>query len=635
VAELSPEKRKAIAKAKARQRLKDQESVMLREKKNKPGYIAGAINELTDSAMFGFGSEASAGVSALLSTMPGSGYTDRLAENYYNDYANREVAQNNYQRDNPNTAFGSQMAGGVLSGLGTAKLAAPYLRNFSPLGAVSTLGAGEGALYGAGMSPPGDRLMGAATGAGVGGVAAPLILGGGKAAMGVLRPVAKRVQDALFASPRERAKRIIIDAIENEGLTPEEAITIVRNMGDEALLADIGDSLPRLARSVTAEMGPSASRAKLFLDTRQSGQQMRLRQSAREATADGSFDESLVALTNNAESKASPLYDEAYSYVISPTEGMMELMQRPAMQRAINKAKTILKNEGFDPEDIMNVRFADATKSSLDDQIGAARRQGKANEVRILTRLKNQFVQEIDAQAPVYAEARRVFGGEAAIREAAEFGRNMFRGRSTSVPDAQEAIAAMGESELRAARVGFLDWLADEMSNQSVNRNFAEKFRAVPKYREFVGLLFPDQNSVDDFLRTAANESTFSRTRNTITGGSPTARIQADRGLLDSGILGTAADAALSQESLILQLLRNLRGNTKMSPEIAKEVGEILFTARPSDNILRASPMNRSIPRMNPMSARGVAAGVAGAGQEEIIDSVMPFIGDMRRAGLL
>lgn len=546
----------------------------------------------------------------------------------------RNMARNEY----PTTSFLSEMGGGAFQGgvLGNLLSRTSTVRNMAPALRMPILAGGEGALYGAGQADPGGRLEGAALGGTIGAAATPLVAAAGVATMGAVRPIVRRLGDSLLGTPKSRATREILKALDADDITPQEAHLLMRRIGDNAVLADVGDTTQRLGRAVYGEMGKGAVRARRFLDFRQLAGQQELRQSARRAAAGKGFDKGIVDLVNTMETQAKPIYDEVFSEVIDFTPTMASLMKRPAMKSARRQAETLLKNEGFATDiinDVTDVRYMDAVKRALDDQIGVAYRTGNGNKRRILTQLKREFVDEIDRQVPRYAEARQVFSGEQAIREASEYGRTVFRGRTMRLADIQERIEDMTESELQAARLGFLDWLSEEAASIPQNSNrLVNKFAEVPRYAEIVRMLFPDQNAVDDFLQTAVGVARKGQTRNTVMHGSQTALRQADRAQLSPGLLEVLADGAPTPGGLLAQALRLIKGNTKLSPEVMQEMGNILFDPNIVPSRLRVGPAQRlfDIPRMSPTMRTGVAAGISGSQQDEIQSRIpVPSIFDL------
>lgn len=607
--------------AAAEEALEIQKSIMY-EREQAPSMSEAVTTGLSQGLTFGFADELGAIRSGLdaATDVPLGQKREAFGLGYDTSMAEDEFRRNEVREAFPKTMFGGEVIGGGTTGGLTLGLARnTSLKNLPIVPRVLGVGASEGALYGAGMSSPGDRLSGAGVGALTGAVGTPLALGATSTLAVPLRGAAKRLGESLFGTPRDRAVKEIMKALDAEDITVREADQLIRQMGRNATLADLGDGPGRLGRVVTSEMGKAASGAKRFLDFRQTQAQNELRQAARRATGATNFDQGVVSIINGAESKAKPIYDEVFSEVLDVNGVMLDLLQRPAMKQARAKAARILRNEGFADnivDDVTDVRYMDAVKRALDDMERAAIRAGRSNEARVLGNLRREFVSEIDSQVPRYAEARSIFAGEASVRDAAELGRTMFKGQGVSASDAAEQIGRMSEAELQAARAGFLEWLSDELAGQSVNRNtIFNKFSEVPKYKQMVQLLFPDQNAVTEFLERSAALSQFGKTRNLVTGGSPTAMRQADRGTMQQGVADVAVNAALEPTSGIRSALQLIKGNTQITPEVLTEIGNILFNPNvvPSQALRRGPARLFDVPKTPPLIAAGIAGGSVGS----------------------
>ena len=536
----------------------------------------------------------------------------------------------------PKTEFAGEVLGGGVTGYGTLKALnqSNRISSLPFIPRVLGVGAGEGALFGAGAADPGERLGGAALGALTGAIGTPIAAGVGVSAMSVLRPSAKRLGTALFGTPKDRAKKEILKALQADDITPQEADVLMRMHGINTILPDLGPTLARQGRTITTELGPAASKGKRFLDARQRTAQLELRQTARRATGSDNFDKGIIEIVNGAESKAAPIYKEVFSEVLDLTPTMKSILERPAMVAARKKAGVMLNNEGFSDEflnDVTDVRYMDAIKRALGDQESAAIRSGNGNQARVLGQLRRDFVAEIDAQVPRYAEARSIFAGEQAMKDAAETGRTMFVGNK-NVADVAEQIGNMGESELEAARIGFLDWLENDIASTSIKSNrLVNKFADVPKFKQLIQVLFPDQAAVDDFMKVAAAKSKFGETKNFILGGSQTANKQADFASMEPGLFNVAANAAVDPVSGLASAMRLIKGNTSLTPEVLTEMGNILFNPRiiPSVALKRnvMAPLFE-IPKLSSASTAGISGGLIGSQQDDIL-------GRLREAGLL
>jgi len=609
----------------------DLERSIFAKEQEQPSRGEALIRGIRQGVTFGFGDELEAGFRGAKSfvTTPGDLSTRSEAAGLTADasFKNSAARRSASRREFPGTSITAEMLGGGALGAGTFTALNNSLKGLSLIPRVLGIGAGEGALFGAGTAQPGERLEGAALGGGLGLVATPLAAGIGTSIAGALRPIARRLGDKLFGTNRDRAVREIRAALQADDITPDEANILLNKFGKGATLADLGDTLARQGRAATSELGPAASQTKRFLDERQIAGQTQLRQVARRATGEDNFDKGIIEIINNAESSAAPIYKEVFSEVLDVTQRILGFLDRPAIQSAKKKAATLLRNEGFSDDiinDVTDVRYMDAIKRALDDQIGVARRSGNNNQARVLTQLKNDFVAEIDNQVPRYAEARAVFAGEQSIKEASEFGRVALQGNKRT-SDIVEQINGMGDSELQAARAGFLDWLTDELSRQSTKRNtIFNKFEDVPKFRQTIEALFPSKQAVDDFINRAAALSQFGRTRNIVTGGSPTARIQADRAALSPGLLGTLLDASVSPGGTLAKAVSSIRGNTKLSADVLNEMQRILFNPdfKPSQLKRDIIPGLFDIPKSPPVVTAGTFGGLVGSQQEGIFNNL-------------
>lgn len=617
----------------AERRLLEQQS--LTYESSTPTRLAVLLNALGEGGSLGFMDEISSAVPAIgafLST-PGD-RTGAFSDVYNTKLAEEEARNEEFRRAYPLLDFSGQAAGGTLMGGATGYGASmsPMLRSVAPIPRLMGAGAIEGGLYGAGSAPPGQRMESAKLGAGVGAIGGPMIAAGGSLTMAALRPAVRRLGESLLGTPRDRAIKEVMKALDADQITRREAMAIIRSHPDMALV-DLGDATQRLGRVATSRYGRAASQGKRFLDERQQRANQNLRQRARlAAAADDSFDGTIVSVINNAESQAAPIYDEVFSQVIDVTPTMLDLLSRPAMRTARAKAAKIIANEGFSTDiidDVTDVRYMDAVKRALDDMEGAATGARRRNEARVLGELRRDFVSEIDAQVPRYAEARSIFAGEQRIREASDFGRSVLRGRQYNTPDAVQRISEMTDAERKAARLGFLDYLEDEISMTDVNRaTIINKFERVPKYRDITRALFEDQQAVEAFLNEAATNAQFARTRNLATGGSPTARIQGDVSSLEDGLFSTALDAAISPTTALANILRRIKGNTQLSDDTINAIGDILFDPDILPRQLRRGPAAAfDIPRMQPLPAAGAAGGFSATTVNPYIEHTLRDLG--------
>lgn len=115
----------------------------------------------------------------------------------------------------------------------------------------------------------------------------------------------------------------------------------------------------------------------------------------------------------NRQATADELYRQAYDLGIdlgamsSSRKGeITKLLKRPAIQKAVEDARTLALNEGVNIKNPSgSVKGLDYVKRALDDQISKV----QGNEQRVLVDLKNRLLTTIDTLSPEYAAARKVF----------------------------------------------------------------------------------------------------------------------------------------------------------------------------------------------------------------------------------
>lgn len=373
-------------------------------------------------------------------------------------------------------------------------------------------------------------------------------------------------------TPDKKARRLVAEALERDGLTPDEAVAKLQALGPNARLADLGENLSGLARAATAKPGPARTKAKDFLEERQSGQTDRLINTAGLGNV-REFKQWFASTVKDRQSKAAPLYKEAYDAPLDLTSPQMQaLMKRPTMRSALNDAVKILKDEGGGTG---HVRVMDAAKRNLDDRIGSAIRGGKREEARRLSMMKRELVDEIDRQVPAYKQARDTYAGEASMRDAAQTGRNIMT-RKMDLDEVELVVQAMGEGERRMFQAGVLRGLVDKLEGTATGRNAAGKLIESPRAREVLRIAFPDEAAFNTLFRAAEAESQFSKTRGFVRGGSPTARIQAEGASLGDTASALSAMARGDILGTTRGVLKHL-GIGRVSDKTLGRVGELLF----------------------------------------------------------
>jgi hypothetical protein len=555
-----------------------------REKAGKPRLnIVGRIGQGVGQGLsFGFVDELAAGLAAAVKS-PLSDKT--FGEVYDEQLAVERGDLASARKDSPYITGASEIAGGALQGgalLKAGTAIAPNIIAKAPLLArLGGVGAAEGALYGAGSSEEGERIGGALKGGAIGAIAAPIGYYVGNQISKGVRAVGRALGRIATNTPERQAEAIIQRAFEADDLSAAAAREELDRLGPQAVLADLGENLSTTARGAAARTGGARTLASNLLDERQLGQQSRLLDAAGGSDFNvANFKEEFSKAMTQRQSQAAPLYEEAYQAPMQMTDKLKALLQRPALNSAMQRAMTIVKDEGLQGLDteMSPVRIMDAAKQELDDQIGSALRSGERNTARRLLRIKGDLLAEVDAQVPSYKAAREIFSNEAALRDAGSLGRSLLTTR-VDMDAAEIAVEAMTEGERHAFRLGAIRGLVDKLEGTAETRNAAGKLVESVRGRDLLKMAFPDEATLNRFIRTAESESQFSFTRNRVLSGSPTARIQEDVKALDEGASWITALARGDKISVGAKLLKRL-GFGGASEETLNEVAKILFNRK-------------------------------------------------------
>ena len=78
--------------------------------------------------------------------------------------------------------------------------------------------------------------------------------------------------------------------------------------------------------------------------------------------------------------------------------------------------------------------------------------------------------------------------------------------------------------------------------------------------------------------------------------------------------MATALTSSFDPASGVASLLRSIKGNTKITPDVLEEIYNILFNPNVVPRDLRQNPVRSlfDIPKLNPVTAAGAAGGFSG-----------------------
>ncbi len=512
-----------------------------------------------------------------------------------------------FQERNPVLGTGAQVVGGAVgagqvgtgltnvltrgAGTGVAGAAAR-------VGAGGTVGAVEGGVVGGLAADPGQRLQGAETGAKIGAVV------GTGVGLGV-----EGVRAAIQSNPARRALNLLNTALRADDVTPgAELNRRLAAMGDGATIADVGGVKTRATAREAVTRGLRSNRVNTALDARQSGLGARLMRSARRSLGTGSNRELLETtddVIRTRAARADELYTAAYQHPIQATEGLRALMRNRDMGRAWVKAANLVNGERdaaraavragngtaeditisqlpdlltrrpdgstiVNPDALRTTQVWDYMKRALDDDITASMAT-RANEIvarptartRVLQRLKNAMLTEVDRQNSVFAQARREFSGHSEALDAMDTGRNFMRGDQNLTI---QQIREMPDSQREFFVVGATDAIRDIVERGNITSDIGKRiFGSVDKQRRLAAA-FPTRQAYRRFQVDVISEARKTRVRRIIPSeaGSQTQPRQA-------GVQGLGIGVDALTGSKLNAIRRLLSSDKKMSQATADE----------------------------------------------------------------
>lgn len=407
-----------------------------------------------------------------------------------------------FAQENPKTAMGLKVAGGVIGSLPLALTGAGMVAGAAgKVGQIATAvglggatGAVEGAAqgYGAGETAE-DRATGARRGAVVGGALgaalAPVasVLGmGAKEALRRVKGLDLRVIADEFGLSR-KAARVVQAALRNDDLDAAQAA--LTQAGDTGMLADAGPSSAALLDAAMAS----------------GGQALRVGRDAVEGRAEqagkalsGRLDEALGvplgrreaqrAIAQRTAGARKAAYDQAYGQAIDyagagqEVEAVLQRVPTGTMQRAISEANEAMQEAGVKNRQIMaqiaddgSVSFREMPNVQQLDEIRKALSQIARDETDAVTgkisagglrarRLAGDLNEAIKNAAPAYKRAVRIGGDKIAEENAFNMGVDVFK-RGVTLEDVNDAMRGASQQARAQAVAGLRRGIEDTLSN--------------------------------------------------------------------------------------------------------------------------------------------------------------------------
>lgn len=542
--------------------------------------VGGAVGQAAKGIPFvgTFTDEAAAAVGAV-PTYVASQFTDTPME--YG--AIREATQQKlreqadvFQKQNPYLSAGLQLAGGVGTGYRMLQ-GAPLSKALTLPGAAKNLATGAlfGTAYGAGEGETPEMRADLAKDYGATGAVAGAVLPAALRAGGVgLKGAAKATGAVKRAFVGADADAVFADVISASKKAPEQLQREI-SQGKISTIADIaGDEVQGLTRAV----GKVEGARNIIVDALEGRSEQAVKRvvsdlSKNVSNVDAYFGQ-IDDLAKARSTMAAPLYKEAFeANQVIVSKPIDNILATPTGKQALNRASRKMQDQMAllgKPDPVLskqakkisiasergvakglNLQSLDYVKRGMDDMIGEAKRAGSADDVRILTSLKNQLVSELDAKDVTgkYPQARKVFSGFAQIQDAMEEGRKFKRMTPEQI---KRTLKEMTPDQREAYRVGMRSALQDEVLKTADKADPAKRIFGNQFEREQLEAAL-GQKQFKDFQERMVEEIRAADTKFKVLGGSRTdINLAGDEQLKNTinqvareGVRGTAVTRAI------------------------------------------------------------------------------------------
>lgn len=563
----------------------------------------------------GWGDEAEAW---LRSKLGKESYQDALSQ-VRGDYSQ-------YTRDYPVESGVLEFGGGAIpgaallmvpggQGAGAAQLARSTTATVGRMGA---LGAGSGALTGAGTATEGSRGTGAGTGALIGGTlgaAIPMASGAGSVAVKWLRDRLAPSEAYIAGRAAERVNKSLTES----GMVPQDIQRIIATdaaTGVPSVVANANPALADLAQAVAQRTGKGTRNVEETLYKQRLGSRERTHQQVVKGLSPGDYYSDLDAIKKDMATKAAPYYQAAYQRGEVADPAVLEFLKLPQFQQGLDEAGKLLAAEGREVDmSKPTVEVLDQVKRGLDSLIEKETDTitGKTTSLgRIYTQKKNEFLKALDMAVPEYAQARAVYRGDAELANALRKGKDEFG--QMDHEQVIKLVGSMSDAEKQAFRTGVTRDLYSRIMKPSGNFNAAQRLMGAPEMQAKMQPLFENPAQFNLFKAVMEREAQLFQQSNKILGGSSTAKNLYMREGLDEGdSLGGAVAQGLMgnfKGAVIDTLLTNFRKGT-IGEKTADKLSQMLMSKDPHDVAAVVRLLEEQAASQGP---RAVKAGAVQAG---------------------
>ena len=394
------------------------------------------------------------------------------------------VAQSEYSQENPLRSAAYQVGGAMLPSLVTKRPGPSSTLGQMGLagvfGATSGIGESEAELF----SPETGKE--ALTGTGIALASVPVAKGLGFVAGKGYRSAVS----AMFDNPQrmgvDQSRAMIREALAADAGGVDEAIKMILDKsGKPYTLADIGPNTRAYLDAVNQLPGPGKQAAKTFLEDRDKGLLKRLTSDMQVAFGSKAayFDE-FNALKEARSAIGGKLYGAALPRPVEITTEFTDLLQRPSMKQAYDRAVNLAQEQGIklpkvqisaegklvtdkgSPVSNIDTTFMHYMKMGLDDLIynGKSPTSGiGSTQLGAIKQTRGEFIDLLDTSNPAYKRARNYWANDTAVLDAMNEGRTIFSKKPADLDALLNDVKTMSKSEKDALRLGTMQSLLDRL----------------------------------------------------------------------------------------------------------------------------------------------------------------------------
>ena len=377
--------------------------------------------------------------------------------------------------------------------------------------------------------------------------------------------VAGRVANlAGVKSQEERALETVLEKFRRAGMAPRDALAVsneATRIGKPEMVMDIGgEPTVRLGRGMQGVPSKGAEEMRAALIARREAAPVRAAQEVEAglgARGRGPFGVQ-KEIGQRRQAAASPRYQRAFESPDVPLDAtvqrkagdkappvmLVELMERPSMQKAQQYGQQLAAEEGrampaLDPTNpAVPLRELHNLKLRLDEMLGYAKNNGKLPDgtpatkqmLRQIEQTKNQLLDIMDSRSPDYRQGRKIWAGESEMMDGFELGREFAGSSRTSVGEMRDRMGKLSQAAQENVRLGVVSELRNVIDNTTDGHDVVMRVFGNEAKRQRLRAAFPDDASFTRFEAQMKSEARMRRNENTNLGNSQTAEKLADQG---------------------------------------------------------------------------------------------------------